>query len=92
MTEKDLQELGFIRQDSEEIVINGEDEPSTGDSFYYYVFDIANGFDLISNSNDEVGEDGEWFVEIFDTHPAIQFKDVEEVRVLVNLVKSRIVE
>ena len=40
----------------------------------------------------KVGGDGEWFVEIFDTDPAVQFKDVEEVRVLVNLVKSRIVE
>ena len=90
MTEKDLQELGFIRQDSQEVLIDGE--PSADDSFYYYIFDIANGFDLISNSNDEVGEDGEWFVEIFDTDPAVQFKDVEEVRVLVNLVKSRIVE
>jgi len=90
MTEKDLQELGFIRQDSQEVVIDGE--PSEEDSFYYYIFDIANGFDLISNSNDEVGEDGEWFVEIFDTDPAIRFTDVEEVRVLVNLVKNRIIE
>lgn len=90
MTEKDLQELGFIRQDSQEIIIN--DEPSTEDSFYYYTFDIASGFDLISNPNDELGEDGEWYVEIFDTDPIIRFTDIEEVRVLVNLVKNRIIE
>lgn len=89
MTEKELIELGFRKETSS---YDGSDSSSGSDDlYYYYVFDIANGFDLITNANDEVAEDGEWFVEIFDTHPSVRFTDIEEVRVLVNLTVNKVV-
>ncbi len=41
---------------------------------------------LISNANDEVGEDGEWMVEIFDDQ-SIEFKNEEDLRALVDILK-----
>lgn len=76
MKENELVELGFRKEED--------------DVYHYYVFDIAQGFDLISNASDEVDVDGEWYVEVFDTHPAIRFTDIEEVKVLVNLTTSRL--
>lgn len=82
MTEKEIQMLGFEREGYMDH--DGE--------FHYYVYDIVRGFSLISNSNDKVGEDGQWFVEIFDTEPAIRFTEFGEVQALINLLQSRIVK
>ena len=49
MTEQDLIDLGFKREDE--------------DSFYYYTLDLAEWFSLISNASDEL-KDG-WYVEVF---------------------------
>jgi len=80
MTEKEIQLLGFEKQEDGGI----EDE------FYYYTYDIVDGFELISSSNNEVGEAGEWFVEVFNTEPAIRFTEFGEVHALINLLQSRI--
>ena len=72
MTEEQLKVLGF------------EQQIETSDpSFYYYTLDIVNGLSFISQANDEV-ENGEWIVEIFETTPAIKFKDAKK---LSNLIK-----
>ena len=72
MTEEQLRVLGFEQQIE-------TSEPS----FYYYTLDIVDGLSFISQANDEV-ENGEWIVEIFETTPAIKFKDAKK---LSNLIK-----
>jgi hypothetical protein len=44
---------------------------------------------LISNSNDEAKEDG-WRVELFDSSRSFEFKDEEDLRVLINIFKRNI--
>jgi len=82
VTEKEIQLLGFEREGYSDF----------DRDFHYYVYDVVHGFSLISNSNDEVGEDGKWFVEIFNTEPAIRFTEFGEVQALINLLQSRIVK
>jgi hypothetical protein len=93
MTEKEIQLLGFEKQEDGGIEIS-DDEGGLWieNEFYYYTYDIAMGLDLISNSNDQVGEDGKWFVEVFNTEPAIRFTEFGEVQALINLLQSRIVK
>jgi hypothetical protein len=73
MTEEQLKVLGFEKQ--------------AETSFYYYTLDIVNGLSFISQSNDEV-ENCEWVVEIFDTIPAIKFKDAEKLRNLIDILNQ----
>ncbi|NBW22977.1 MAG: hypothetical protein EBR82_85035 [Caulobacteraceae bacterium] len=82
MTEKELQLLGFYQEGY--LDFDGE--------YHYYVYDIVRGLSLISNSNDEVAEDGEWFVEFFDTEPEIRFTEFGEVQALINLLQSKIIK
>ena len=74
MTEKELQLLGFEKQEDGGIELS-DDESGVWveDEFHYYTYTIAQGFQFISNSNDEVGEDGQWYVRtIGDNVAAIQ--------------------
>lgn len=80
MTEREIELLGFKR------------EESLDNDFYYYTYDIANGFSFISCSDDEVGKDGKWFVEFFNSDPQIRFDKMEEVQTLINLIEKRIVK
>ena len=73
MNEEQLKVLGFEKQEEK--------------SFYYYTLDVVNGLSFISQSNDEV-ENGEWIVEIFDTIPAIKFKDVKKLRNLIDILNQ----
>ena len=82
MTEKELQLLGFERQDSNE----GFDE-----NFYYYIYKVADGLEFISNANDEV-EDYEWYVDIFETNPHIRFTEFGDVQGLINILEKRRLE
>ena len=84
MTEKEVKLLGFEREHYVDTNENGWADR------YYYSYDIANGFGFISCSDDEV-VDGKWFVEFFDSDPAIRFTEFGEVQALINLIKSRIV-
>jgi hypothetical protein len=91
MTEKEIQLLGFEKQEDGGIeVLDDLGGMWIEDEFYYYTYDIAMGLSLISSSSDEVGEAGEWFVEIFNTEPAIRFTEFGEVHALINLLQSRI--
>jgi len=76
MTEDELRVLGFEKQIE-------TSEPS----YYYYTLDIVRGLSFITNANDEV-ENGEWSVEIFDTTPAIKFKDAKELSNLIDILNQ----
>ena len=80
MTEKEVQLLGFEKQ--------LEDDGG----WYYYTYDVVRGFSLITNANDEVSEDGEWFVEFYESEPAIRFWNFAEVQALINTLQKHIVK
>jgi len=79
MTEKEIQLLGFEMQES-----GDEFEP-----FYYYTYKIADGLEFISCANDEVSEDQEWHVDIFNTDPHIRFMHFGDVQGLINILEKR---
>jgi len=93
MTEKEIQLLGFEKQEDGGVEVS-DDESGLWieDEFHYYTYDIAIGLSLISSSSDEIGEDGKWFVEVFNTEPAIRFTEFGEVQALINSLQSRIVK
>lgn len=78
MTEEQLRVLGFEKQ---------VDDAMGEDPFYYYTLDITEGLSFITQANYEV-ENGEWSVEIFDTTPAIKFKDVKELSNLIDILNQ----
>jgi hypothetical protein len=78
MTEREIQLLGFEREDME--------------YGYYYAYRIANGFEFLSNANDEIGEGEQWFVEFFNSDPQIRFEEFGEVQALINLIEKRVVK
>jgi len=81
MTEKEIQLLGFEKQ-----------EEHDGDTpYHYYTYTIARGFEFISCASDEV-ENGEWFIEFFDSDPNIRFIKFSEVQALINLLEKRVIK
>ena len=93
MTEKELQLLGFEKQEDCGIELS-DDESGVWveDEFHYYTYKVAQGFEFISSANTDVGEDGQWYVEFFDSYPTIRFTEFGEVQALINLLESRIVK
>lgn len=92
MTEKEIQLLGFKKYHEYGTLC----EDSTGkrwveDEFYYYSYEVAKGFQFISSASNEI-KDGQWFVEFFDSDPAIRFTEFGEVQALINLLTNRIVK
>jgi hypothetical protein len=61
-------------------------------SGYYYAYRIANGFEFLSNANDEIGEGEQWFVEFFNSDPQIRFDEFGEMQALINLIEKRVVK
>jgi len=82
MTEREIKLLGFKREDMNDGDYSG----------YYYAYRIANGFEFLSNANDEIGEGESWFVEFFNSNPQILFYEFGEVQALINLIEKRIVK
>jgi len=80
MTEKEIQILGFKK----ELMIDyeGEENPD-----YYYVYDIVKGLALISGSRNETKNE-EWFIDVFNTEPAIRFTKMERVQALINTLEG----
>ena len=76
MTGEQLKVLGFKQQ-----------AETSDPSFYYYTLDVVNGLSFISQANDEV-ENGEWIVEIFETTPAIKFKDAKKLSNLIDILNQ----
>ena len=76
MTENELIKLGFKK------------ETETSDPpFFYYSLDIVQGICFITQADDEV-VNGEWEAEIFDTYPAIKFKDAETLSKLIEILNQ----
>jgi hypothetical protein len=84
MTEKEIQLLGFE--------VNYDDGGGAWDKYHYYSYTVASGFEFISNASDEVGEDGKWYVDFFDSNPTIRFTEFGEVQSLINLLEKRIIK
>lgn len=82
MTEKQIQLLGFEREEQDEYEEDHE---------HYYSYSIADGFGFISCSDVEA-IDGEWYVEFFDSCPNIRFTSFEEVQALINLIEKRVIQ
>ena len=82
MLEKDLIELGFEKEISQDL-INGEPE------FYYYVKEITNGLTFITNANNEIGDDG-WYVEFFNTEIPVRYYEHCTVKTLIELIEGGI--
>jgi hypothetical protein len=82
MTEREIQLLGFQKEEMKE---HEEDES------YYYALDIVDGLAFITRANEEIKNDN-WYVEVFNTDPAIRFNEFGEVQALINLLTSRIVK
>jgi len=82
MTERELQLLGFNKEEMKE-----HDE----DDAYYYALDIVDGLTFITRSNDEIIND-EWYVDVFNTDPNIRFYSFGELQSLINLLSNRIVK
>jgi hypothetical protein len=81
MTEKEIQLLGFEREEYSDF---------DGD-WHYYSYQIAKGFGFISSASNEVGEDKKWFVDFFDSYPQIRFTEFGEVQALINLIEKRVI-
>ncbi len=81
MTEQDLIELGFKREDV------GTEESGDTENWYYYVYDFAKGFSLITSASDEVVDD-EWYVDVFETDEKIRFTTRSLVEILITVINN----
>lgn len=88
MTEKDLIELGFERND-----ISAEESGYPTD-WYYYTYEFTKGLCLISCDNEEAEKRGpeNWYVEFFETETPIRFTGVDQVFELISIIKNAIVK
>lgn len=82
MTEKEIQLLGFQKEEIKEY-----DE----DTDYYYALDVVNGLTFITPTLEEI-KNNDWYVEIFNTDPYIRFNDFHEVQALINQLTKAIVK
>ena len=80
MTEKEVQLLGFEKR-----------EERDSDPFHYYYLHVVDGLSFISNASNET-EDGEWFIEIFDTRPAVRYYNFGAAVGFINNIKRHIIE
>lgn len=83
MTEQNLIDLGFVKTEVNEIEAGGS-------PFYYYVYDFTSHFSLITPANDEI-EEGKWRVDIFE-HSEVSFKEVEDLKLFMEVVKRNTTE
>lgn len=83
MTEKEIQLLGFERNDEEDLYDN---------NYRYYSYTVAMGLQFISNSSDEIKDGDEWYIDFFNSDPTIRFTEFGEVQALINLLEKRIIK
>ena len=79
MLEQDIINLGFTKE-------YGENE-----SFYYYTLDVGSEetpLTLISPANDEIADEGWWYVEIFN-YSGIKFKERDHLRDFIHIINNR---
>jgi hypothetical protein len=83
MTEKEIQLLGFKKETD----VTDQDQP-----FYYYVYEICNGLSFITNADDEVNSEDDWFIEFIDTEIPVRYTKFEEAQALLNNIEKHIVK
>ncbi len=79
MTEKQLVELGFEKQ---------EEFDGVDDGFYYYTLTIARGFEFITNANDECDHDDDWYVEFFESYPTIRWRNAADLKLVIAAINT----
>jgi hypothetical protein len=88
ITEKDLIELGFERNDET------AENSGTPCDWHYYTLEIGigiyNKFCLSSNSNDEVGDDG-WKVYLFNNN-SFEFTERYQLEKLIETLKYNLIK
>jgi hypothetical protein len=82
MTEKEVQLLRFER----------EEYGDWDGDHHYYAYEITNGMSFISSASDEIGEDGQWYVDVFNTQDPIRFWKFEEVQNLLNILEKHLIK
>ena len=76
MTEQELIDLGFERQDAGEC--------KWADPFYYYSYDFDEGLYLLTPAHDEI-EEGKWIAQLMESR--VIFEDAKELSLFINLLK-----
>lgn len=88
MSEQELLDLGFERCEEDGLNFSEDfDAVSADGAYYYYYRHIADGLGLISNESDDQIE-GRWYVEVFDTEPAIRFMNKKEVLDFLSIIEK----
>jgi hypothetical protein len=82
MTEKEIQLLGFER----------EEYGDWDGDYHYYAYQIINGMSFISSASDEAEKDGQWYVDVFNTEDPIRFWKFEEVQNLLNILEKHLIK
>ena len=85
MTEKELLELGFVKEFS---LGNIDDQPE----YYYYTKDFTDGLSFISNASDEISDSRGWYVEFFNTEIPVRYCEPEKVKLLFRLIEYGLTE
>ena len=80
MTDKDLINLGFERND-----VTAEQSGNEND-WYYYTYDFTRGIALITCDSDEAERIGEWYVEFFEAEQQIRFTDASKLQDLMEII------
>ena len=84
MTEKELLDLGFVKELSIDKV-DGQPE------YYYYIKDYTSGLTFITNASYEI-VDGEWYVEFFETEIPVRYCEYDKVKSLFELIEDGLVK
>ena len=82
MTEKEVQLLRFEK----------EEYGDWDGDHHYYSYQITNGMSFISSASNEIGEDGQWYVDVFNTQDPIRFWKFEEVQNLLNILEKHLIK
>jgi len=85
MTEKELLELGFVKEFS---LGNIDDQPE----YYYYIKDFTDGLSFISNASDEISDSRGWYVEFFNTEIPVRYCEYDKVKSLFELIEDGLVK
>lgn len=92
MTEREIQLLGFEKESLDPIqCLDDTGKAWVEEAGYYYAYRVTQGLDFISCANDDT-EDGEWYVDVFNTDIPIRFYKFEEVQALINMLEKHIIK
>jgi hypothetical protein len=83
MIEKELLDLGFVKENSSDIIDGAA-------AYYYYVKDITNGLSFISGCSDEIVDDDDWYIEFFNTETPVRYYEYSTVKELFILIEKGI--